>query len=186
MRGLEFPRPLRILEIGVFEGRTACWFCKHLLREPGERYFGIDPWDPAKMTGRRYRGRAEEMTAGHERTAKKALADYPQAELLKGYSRDVIPAMSKAAGWEPRGAWPPGYFGLIYVDGEHYFDPVMADSRLCWPLLNPEGGIMVWDDYRMRRRQTGVQEAVDAFLEEHRGEYEDLFSNGQRGIRRVS
>jgi len=40
---------------------------------------------------------------------------------------------------------PP--FDLIFVDGSHEFEHVVADSRLALELLAP-GGILVWHDYR--------------------------------------
>jgi hypothetical protein len=38
-------------------------------------------------------------------------------------------------------------FDLIFVDGSHEFEHVVADSRLALELLAP-GGIIVWHDYR--------------------------------------
>jgi hypothetical protein len=40
---------------------------------------------------------------------------------------------------------PP--FDLIFVDGSHQFEHVVADSRLALELLAP-GGVIVWHDYR--------------------------------------
>jgi predicted O-methyltransferase YrrM len=37
---------------------------------------------------------------------------------------------------------------LVFVDGDHSFDAVLADSRSAFDLIRP-GGVVVWHDYRM-------------------------------------
>jgi predicted O-methyltransferase YrrM len=37
---------------------------------------------------------------------------------------------------------------LVFVDGDHSFDAVLADSRSAFDLIRP-GGVVVWHDYRV-------------------------------------
>ena len=53
-------------------------------------------------------------------------------------------------------------FDLIFVDGSHYFEDVVADSRLALELVAP-GGIIAWHDYRPNdyyRKELRVPEAL--------------------------
>jgi hypothetical protein len=45
------PPILTMLEIGVHEGRSACWFLDHLLTPSDARYIGIDAWDAMLLLG---------------------------------------------------------------------------------------------------------------------------------------
>ena len=53
-------------------------------------------------------------------------------------------------------------FDLIFVDGSHYFEHVLEDSRLALELMAPDG-IVVWHDYRPNdyyRKELRVPEAL--------------------------
>jgi hypothetical protein len=53
-------------------------------------------------------------------------------------------------------------FDLVFVDGSHYFEHVLEDSRLALELIAP-GGIIVWHDYRPNdfyRNELRVPEAL--------------------------
>jgi predicted O-methyltransferase YrrM len=54
-------------------------------------------------------------------------------------------------------------FDLIFVDGSHFFEHVVADSRLALELVSPQG-IIVWHDYRpnnhARQNELRVPEAL--------------------------
>lgn len=41
-----------------------------------------------------------------------------------------------------------GKVDLVYVDGSHKFDDVLADSRMALKMLSPSG-VIVWDDYQL-------------------------------------
>ena len=50
---------------------------------------------------------------------------------------------------------------LIYIDGSHDYEDVVADLKSYWPLVN-DGGIMFGDDYNPEQ-WPGVVKAVDEF-----------------------
>jgi predicted O-methyltransferase YrrM len=54
-------------------------------------------------------------------------------------------------------------FDVIFVDGSHFFEHVIADSRLALELVSPKG-IIVWHDYRpnnhARQNELRVPEAL--------------------------
>ena len=80
-------------------------------------------------------------------------------------------------------------FDIIYVDGSHTADDVMADAVLSWGLLK-EGGIIVFDDYRWNGSFfTGPGShlpgellpgmAIDAFIQTHRNYLQILHQKDQ-------
>tara|TARA_B100002019_G_C21218136_1_gene573114 strand:- start:123 stop:692 length:570 start_codon:yes stop_codon:yes gene_type:complete len=51
--------------------------------------------------------------------------------------------------------------GYAFIDGNHYYDNVLADAEWIYSLM--QKGIMVFDDYDL----DGVAEALDVFAEKH-------------------
>jgi predicted O-methyltransferase YrrM len=126
--------PLNLLEVGVWEGRGACWLLDNLLTHPDSRYVGVDAWvsPPGIPT-----------VAGHN------LALHgPKATLITGDSRLVVPHLQAV-------------FDAAVVDGLHTFQGCYADLVNCWPKVRP-GGVMIVDDYRYPGLE-GVGQAVDHF-----------------------
>lgn len=70
---------------------------------------------------------------------------------------------------------------VIYIDGAHDYDSVLADCRAWWPVL-ADGGIMVGDDYYDPRFQ--VAAALQAFApgghEGHAGGFWSILKGGAR------
>ncbi|WP_175165002.1 class I SAM-dependent methyltransferase [Paraburkholderia fynbosensis] len=135
--------PARILEIGSYEGASACYLIDTLApRQPIELHC-IDSWEggiehqsggvaPADMS-------AVEARFHHNVTL--AAGKYPsraQLTVHKGYSDECL-ARLIAAGRK-------GYFDFVYVDGSHQAADVLTDAVLGFKLLKV-GGIIVFDDY---------------------------------------
>ena len=122
-------KPIRALEIGVFEGRSAVWLLDHVLTHPESTFTWIDPFiGPTHRVGidhpndleARFRnniGRFGGKTQGYV-----------------GRSQEVLREFSSVR------------FDLIYIDGAHFAPDVLADAVLSWPLLR-SGGLMGFDDY---------------------------------------
>jgi len=173
-----FPRPLRILEIGVWEARSAVWMLEHL--QPAF-YVGIDSWDLRTYAEWKYPHNAtgEAMVRDIERRAYENLAPFPHAMLLRGRSQEIL------AGPDRGEVFRPESFGLVYIDGGHERDEVAADSRNVWPLVAP-GGLVIWDDCWTKFQpppDNPVLQAVEAFLPGKR--YEVLFRGVQYGVRKL-
>jgi predicted O-methyltransferase YrrM len=161
-------RPLRYLEIGVFEGCSSLWMLTHVLTHPDCHMVGIDAW-PVPTDPYEERARANLAPESH------------RVELIKGYSKDALR--------DPR--LEPDSFDIIYIDGDHSALGVLTDSTLCWPLLKV-GGICIWDDYGWRRAlwkrlpsHMRPAAAIDAFRSAVVDESELLFRNYQVGLRKT-
>lgn len=127
---------LRFLEVGVHEGRSACWF---LDRYPGSAYVGIDPWRGTDTRDR----------------ARKNLAPYGErVMLLRDESMTALPRLVREVGL--------GYFDVIHIDGLHTVPVALLDGLLAWPML-AMGGLMAFDDL-LHGERVCVQQAFDLFV----------------------
>lgn len=132
-------RPVRCLEIGSHEGRSAVWFAQHLLSHPSATLTCIDPWPSPDAESRFDANIAETGRA-------------PQVRKLKVDSWQALAALQSG-------------FDLIYVDGNHEGRHVLEDAIWAIRLLKV-GGLLIFDDYPYQ--PVGVtqppQPAIDTFL----------------------
>lgn len=154
----------RVLEIGAWEGRSAVFLVTELCNPIGS-IVCIDHFD-LLTTG-----------AGKERYEK------IQHNLsLVGKNYRVLPQFSFPALMtlleEEMAVKVPG-FDWIYIDGSHEADDTLLDGELCWRLAR-EGAIVIFDDYHWDAQPEDSahhpKRGVDAFLQLHKGEYEQLSS----------
>lgn len=159
---------LRYLEIGVYEGRSLLWMLDNVLTAEDARATGIDPFlEP----GTEERFRANLAKSGHGE----------KVELIVGYSQIEMKRLE------------PDSYDVIYVDGSHTADDVLADAVLSWQLLRV-GGLVIFDDYRWSgtggpgRRplpaELRPQVAVDAFVTAYRNEVEIVHRGYQMILRK--
>ena len=154
---------LQAVEVGSYEGRSACWIVRHLLTGEGSRLACIDPFQE-------YEG--QERNFEHNiRVA--GCAD--KIVKLRGRSQQVLPFL------------PEESIDFVYIDGSHLIMDVLQDAALCWQLLRP-GGVLVFDDYEhaLFPDSFGMSAgpAIRAFLSLLSGEYELLFVDWQVALRK--
>lgn len=135
--------PRRVLEIGSYEGASACYLIDQLTREAPLEIHCIDTWEggvehaadgsaSADMTAVESRFHHNTtLVMGNARNATNLVVH-------KGYS-DLCLARLLTEGHA-------GYFDFIYVDGSHQAPDVLSDAVLAFKLLR-NGGVMVFDDY---------------------------------------
>ena len=150
-------RDQTVLEVGVFEGRSAVWFLDHVLPLSDTHYVGIDPWG----TSRR----------GHkaEQRCRTNLAPRREKVVLhKGRAEDVLPGLDLTV-------------HLAYIDAARDYDSVLAYSELVWPKVPPDG-LVVWSCYR-DSHHLEVATAVDDFLATRH--YDTVWVRDQLCVRKV-
>lgn len=136
--------PTTVVELGSYLGRSTVFFALTLQQvRPDGRVVAVDP-----HTGDRQQ--LEGLTA--ERL--------PSFELFRQHCRAagveelvtprVMPSLDAAADWS-------GPIDLLYVDGWHSYDAVLADGRAWLPQLSADG-VVVFDDYLAYEE---VRSAVD-------------------------
>ena len=135
-------KPIRILEIGSYEGRSACWFVHNLMEHPKSELFCVDPWTGPEGQNR--------------------LRRFDMNIALTGSSEKVRRICAK---FMPIHHTIPGEFDLIYIDGDHVAKEVISQAAVCWPRLKA-GGLMLFDDYRWTNEDVKIPPGpgIDAFL----------------------
>jgi predicted O-methyltransferase YrrM len=144
------PADREIVELGVFNGRTALILAWGAGQGEGAHVTAVDPWD---TEGNVY---SPPFTDAESRV----WADYwvrtlgyeDRISLVQGFSQDV------GADW----AGPP--VGLLFVDGDHTKEGARRDIETWAPHLAPGARIAV-DDYH-HPDWPGVHEAVDELVAE--------------------
>jgi predicted O-methyltransferase YrrM len=161
----------RILEIGSFEGLSACYF---LWRLDDTRVTCIDTFqgNAGLPTGGR-----EGLEAAFDRNIE--LVDALRVRKLVGDSKRVLLDLADEA----------ERFDLVYVDGSHRGLDVLVDAALCWPLLEVNG-VAVFDDYRWAMQGDDPLlrpgPAIDAFVGLVSDHGEVVFHDRQVALRKIS
>jgi predicted O-methyltransferase YrrM len=160
--------PSRVLEIGSFEGASACFLIEHIAAQRPLELHCIDTWQ----------GGFEHRPGGH------ATSDMVQVE--QSFRANVQTALSSAAcavkvqvhrDRSDRALLRlladvgHNYFDMVYVDGSHEAPDVLFDAVTSFKLLRV-GGLLVFDDYLWSAQSApdllkSPKIAIDAFTSVH-------------------
>ena len=154
----------RVLEVGSYEGASACYLIAQLGAKAPLEIHCIDPWEGTANFG----GGDVDMTKVEARFRRNTgllveRSRHPVTlEIHKGFSDLVLAKLLTQKG--------RGYFDLVYIDGSHQASDVLADAVLGFQLLRCHG-IMVFDDYLWRGGDGNFSNpahcpklAIDAFI----------------------
>ncbi|OBH97913.1 class I SAM-dependent methyltransferase [Mycobacterium sp. E2733] len=157
--------PVRILEIGSWEGRSSLFFLTYFSRSEltaVDTWAGSDEWHyNATPDLRDLEARFDSnVSSGAGRVTKR-----------KGSSLNVLPQLIAER----------QEFDVVYVDGSHFSDDAIVDSLNSWRLLK-QGGMMIFDDVMWPaypRARANTAWAIHQFLKYHPGEYKVLHAQYQ-------
>jgi hypothetical protein len=146
----QVPKDQAIVELGVYQGRTALMMAWGSRQGLGARVWGFDAWDlegntygpPFSEAGSETWARYNVMAQGYNNTI----------TLVKSFAADA------AAGW----SGPP--VGLLFVDDDHSAEGARSAIELWAPHL-AEGALIAVDDYG-HPDWPGVAQAVDELVDE--------------------
>jgi SAM-dependent methyltransferase len=165
-------RTSELLEIGSFEGLSACYL---LWRLPEAKLTCIDTFAGSSENAA-YGVSVAGLEERFDRNV--ALVDAGRVDKLVGESGRILPQLV-ADGRR---------FDLVYVDGSHHALDVLVDASLSWRLLTP-GGVMIFDDYEWAKLGTDPLlrpgAAIDAFLGIAERHCEVLFRQRQVAVRKA-
>jgi predicted O-methyltransferase YrrM len=151
------PEKRNFLEIGSYEGMSACWLLANGLEEGGYLTC-IDPF-------------FNDMRPVFEKNIKEATRLNQTVSVMQMTS---YLALSELIGMKQT-------YDFIYIDGVHSPDGVLTDACMSWGLLK-KGGIMLFDDYLWQEEQT--KDGIDAFLCAFLGKFEPIINNYQVAVRK--
>jgi len=146
----------QIVEIGVYEGASSCFWSDFYLDHAESSLISIDPF-----TGSEEHLREPEKYAGLsklEQTARENIAkskNCGKVEVIKGYSQHVFRDLDARFGSDP-------WIDVLYIDGAHDSTSVARDVILYVPMVKP-GGIVFFDDYAHPDVQRAVDMSLNAF-----------------------
>jgi SAM-dependent methyltransferase len=143
-------KPVRFLEVGIFEADTAQLFFRTIGATKGSAYFGCDVWRWGDVPIPQSREIADERLF--------------RLEVLRW------PHVGQAGFWidgdiaKTLCCLDRGSLDLIYVDSSHKPAQTLLEATVCFELLKP-GGLLLFDDYDFVNPITQeVRQAVDPFL----------------------
>jgi predicted O-methyltransferase YrrM len=157
-------RPIRAMEIGSFEGLSACFILQQL---PQAELTCVDTWDGSdEHTGLAFdsieKAFDRHVEQWQDRVSKKKMTSLRYLANLDSGEK----------------------FDLIYVDGSHHGDDVMLDVVLCFERLKV-GGVMILDDYLWRYYPRSAEDpvrAINSFLRLCEGRHKLLMAYRQVAI----
>lgn len=156
-----FP-PSRILEIGSYEGRAACFLIEACAAERDIELHCVDSWaggvehdtDAMPLVEQRFDRNIAIACAAAPRQV-----DFHKHKTLSSTALVKLLAEGRQES-----------FDLIYVDGSHQAPDVLSDAILAFMLLRV-GGLLIFDDYLWSMEGAGQQDfyqlpkpAIDAFI----------------------
>lgn len=163
----EARRHKRIVEVGVWKGRTTALLAKH--SKKSARIWAVDHWKGTPDDENQHALYSEQADA----TGEAVFAEF--ARNLSGHIRSgrVIPVRMgsiEAAKYLFEAFGPT--FDMVFIDADHRYEAVHEDILAYSEILAP-GGLLCGHDYS--ERWPGVVRAVDELLP-HREKYSSIWS----------
>lgn len=182
---LDLQGPLRMLEIGSWEGLSTTWFLRTL---PGVHVTCVDTWDDehyARMELLPLSGGVWTRFCHNTTQLTRHLQRPGACVAVQGLSHERMCQMVVDGA---------GGFDVVYVDGSHDAADVFLDAGLAFKLCRP-GGVVLFDDYLgghpdqaaagdVEALKQCPKPALDGFLASHRGRCDVLHRGYQLHVQK--
>lgn len=172
----------RILEIGVYEGRSTCWILENMLAPAGE-LVSVDPFIDHEIDA----FTAESVTLSPHYSAERLALWQANTEEVRGADQTLTLRQGRSLQVLAQLIAEGQQFDFIYVDGNHSAPTVLADCVMSFGLLRP-GGIMLMDDYLWDHDPDWLcrpKMSIDAFVNMYQPLLRQIISNYQLAIQRI-
>ena len=165
MRYFDGNNKINILEIGSYEGASACYLSDNLLNHTESRMICVDPFCVEDKT-----------TPVHETTKSLFLENISKC---KNYNKMEFKEMFSKQFFEENRIRD---FDLIYIDGSHLDDDIRLDFEGSLEIIK-EGGIIWMDDYGGGHGGC-IKRCIDKLYEENRDKVEMIHQGYQIAFRK--
>ncbi|MEG4490213.1 tetratricopeptide repeat protein [Microcoleus sp. D3_18_C4] len=148
----------QVVEIGSFQGMSACWLLDNILTHPTAKITCIDLYFQQHFKGN---------------IVKTGAAD--RVIELEGYSQDLLVNLTSE------------YYDVAYIDGCHKPTSALQDAILSWRLVKV-GGLMIFDDYEFTFPDSPEQDTkigIDVFLEMFGSQLEVVHKGYQLIVKKI-
>lgn len=147
---------LRVLEVGVFEGRSTCWLLENFCKTPESTIVAVDTFQGGvEHQSMELGGLKKQFEANIASVGSSAKVDVRAGTSLDQLCRLIAENTPQ--------------FDFISVDASHQAADVLGDAVLAFQLLKP-GGVIAFDDYIWSPMRPGTENplllpkvAIDAF-----------------------
>lgn len=149
----DLKRPLRILDVGGYEGEITAWFLNNLASNPDSHIYVIDTWKDSSKFGidtkkihRTFQRTIKETKKENQVTVLNIERDDALFHLLDLLEKESI--------------------DIAYVDASQDPKDVMLDAILIWKLLQKDG-ILIFNDYQLDYLEKHLyksREEIDIFI----------------------
>lgn len=133
-----------IVEVGVYTGRSLLYMAEGSLAGNGAKVFGIDPWNLPRRSKPKY-------------SSSKTYDYAMNAFQMSDAANLIVPIRDYGTAVADR--WDGPKVGLLYIDADHRYLPVLEDFY-AWKEHLAEGAVVAFDDYDLATFP-GVVQAVD-------------------------
>ncbi|MEG4027521.1 MULTISPECIES: tetratricopeptide repeat protein [unclassified Microcoleus] len=148
----------QVVEIGSFQGMSACWLLDNILTHPTAKITCIDLYFQQHFKGN---------------IVKTGAAD--RVIELEGYSQELLINLASE------------YYDVAYIDGCHKPTSALQDAILSWRLVKV-GGLMIFDDYEFTFPDSPEQDTkigIDVFLEMFGSQLEVVHKGYQLIVKKI-
>jgi len=148
----------QVVEIGSFQGMSACWLLDNILTHPTAKITCIDLYFQQDFKGN---------------IVKTGAAD--RVIELEGYSQELLVNLDSE------------YYDVAYIDGCHKPTSALQDAVLSWRLVKV-GGLMIFDDYEFTFPDSPEQDTkigIDIFLEMFGSQLEVVHKGYQLIVKKI-
>lgn len=167
-REFDGTKPVRLIQIGVFEAMDLVWQLQNTLRHPNSRVFAVDPWVATTKLDQEY------MEGVHDRAIWNLRPYREKVVVHRGYSQQALRDGLRA---KRLAGVPTGHWDIVIIDGDHNAPAVLEDAELALQLVRV-GGWLVFDDVRNQQpKKDHVEAGLRKFLDIHEHEVEPVWSH---------
>jgi predicted O-methyltransferase YrrM len=146
-------KPLKMLELGSYEGMSAVWMLHNVLSHPKSEITCVDNFVPIPEF---HKGKSPMSSTIKRRFLANTKPFSNKVKLIAGDTRDVLKKTNITK----------KQFDIVYIDAGRHSKNVIEDAVLSFPLLKV-GGHIVFDDYTNSKKHdyTCPKKGIDAFLD---------------------
>jgi predicted O-methyltransferase YrrM len=156
-------KPIKMLEVGTYEGRSALWAVENILTHPKSQMYCVDSF-PKPQIYNTFMANIKKYHMKNPHVRKDKI------KVFKGLSRDMLKTSEMLN----------TKFDIIYIDADHRSESVLEDAVLAFPLLK-SGGLLIFDDYTASKQHDNrcPKPAIDSFLNAYANDIRVLYTRWQ-------
>jgi predicted O-methyltransferase YrrM len=153
---VSLPDPCFIVEIGAWQGRSSLAMAE-ACRNTGKRVLAVDPWDDYIQRGQAVSQRLGEWNVNSFDENYSAFCENSRRLGLEAWTTPIRKTSAEAAK-----DWSYNPTDMVFIDGNHDYEAVMADLT-AWTAIVEMGGLICGDDWNWQEVKAAVQDFTSRY-----------------------